>query len=231
MNCWEVLGIEPTRDKALIDEAYERQQKFASQGDETLLEGAYQQALSDIGQAPSRSPVEEQTDNSGADAKPAGFNTGELSLDSEVPPLSESDQRVVRETVIQIRALLNDSYRTKDVQVWKAILAEPPSDQTAIRQQIGEALEKEVRPMAKNGAFPPDVAHFLADWFGWHSLRDAKPPSVFDEPRQSPGSRGEDDEENSKEKPQSVNFWPAAIGWIVGLVILTSLFGGMGGGG
>jgi hypothetical protein len=230
MNCWDVLGIEPTRDRAAIDEAYERQQKFASQGDQALLENAYRQALSDTGQAPSRSPVEEQTDNSATNAPPAGFDTGELSLDSDVPPLSESDQRVVRETVIQIRALLNDNYRTKDVQVWKAILAEPPSDQPAIRQQIGQALEKEVRPMAGNGAFPPDVAHFLADWFGWHSLRDAKPPSVFDEPRQrSTDTTG--DEENSEQKPQSVNFWPAAIGWIVGLVILTSLFSSMGGGG
>jgi len=27
-----------------------------------------------------------------------------------------------------------------------------------------------------------------------------------------------------------VNFWPAVIGWIAGLVILATLFGGMGGG-
>lgn len=230
MNCWEVLGIEPTRDRAVIDEAFERQQKFASQGDQTLLENAYRQALSDTDQAPDRPAVEEQADTSATIDQPAESDGDESNLGTEVRPLTESDQRVVRETVIQIRALLNDSYRTKDVQVWRAILAEPPSDQTAIRQQIGEALEKEVRPMAENGAFPPEVSHFLADWFGWYSLREVKPPSVFDEPRQSPAGRDVGDD-NSGEKPQSVNFWPAAIGWIIGLIILTSLFGGMSGGG
>ena len=30
MNCWEVLGIEPTGDHARIRAAYERQEKFAS---------------------------------------------------------------------------------------------------------------------------------------------------------------------------------------------------------
>ena len=29
MNCWEVLGIEPTGDHARIRAAYERQEKFA----------------------------------------------------------------------------------------------------------------------------------------------------------------------------------------------------------
>ena len=32
------------------------------------------------------------------------------------------------------------------------------------------------------------------------------------------------------ESPQMVNFWPAVIGWVIGLVILATLFGGMGGG-
>jgi len=40
---------------------------------------------------------------------------------------------------------------------------------------------------------------------------------------------GKEDEQN-EQPPQSVNFWPAVIGWIIGLAILTSLFGGMGGG-
>lgn len=229
MNCWEVLGIEPTQDKAVIDEAYQRQQKFASQGDQTLLDSAYRQALSDTGQTAGQAAVEEHANHPTADVQPTDVEASESALHPEALPLNESDQRVVRETVIQIRALLNDTYRTKDVQVWKAILAEPPSDQAAIRQQIGEALEKEVRPMAENGAFPKDVAHFLADWFSWYSLRDAKPPSVFDEPRHQTSDTEEGDE-NSEEKHQSVNFWPAAIGWIVGLVILTSLFGEMGGG-
>ncbi|MEX0604425.1 MAG: J domain-containing protein [Marinobacter sp.] len=230
MNCWDVLGIEPTRDRAVIDEAYERQQKFASKGEQSLLDKAYRQALSDTGQATNPSSVEKPIDNEPVHPPLAEMDTEALNPDTEDRPLSENDHRVVRETVIQIRALLNDTYRTKDVQVWKAILAEPPSDQTAIRQQIDEALEKEVRPMAENGAFPPEVAHFLADWFGWHSLRDAKPSSVFDEPRQSVSKQG-GEEEHSEEKPQSVNFWPAAIGWIVGLAILTSLFSNMGGGG
>lgn len=225
MSCWDLLGIEPTRHRSEIDEAFEVQRKFISgDGDDGgALEEAYHQALREVGF--SDQTLAPQHDDS-ADAAKHQFP----SEPDDRRSLDAKEQQVARETVIQIRALLNDNYRTKDVQVWKAILAEPPSDQPAIRQQIGQALEKEVRPMAKNGAFPADVVHFLADWFGWHSLRDAKPPSVFDEPRQrSADTVG--DEENFEQKPQSVNFWPAAIGWIVGLVILTSLFSSMGGGG
>jgi hypothetical protein len=34
----------------------------------------------------------------------------------------------------------------------------------------------------------------------------------------------------AEQPPQMMNFWPAVIGWIVGLAILAALFGGMGGG-
>jgi len=39
MNCWDLLGIEPTGDQDRIRQAYERQLKFAS-GDEAPGPGA-----------------------------------------------------------------------------------------------------------------------------------------------------------------------------------------------
>ena len=40
-----------------------------------------------------------------------------------------------------------------------------------------------------------------------------------------------DQEPQEELPPQMVNFWPAVIGWIVGLAVLATLFSGMGGGG
>lgn len=44
MNCWEVLGIEPTGDHARIRAAYERQEKFASGEELERLRQAFKEA-------------------------------------------------------------------------------------------------------------------------------------------------------------------------------------------
>jgi len=140
--------------------------------------------------------------------------------------LDASEGQVVREVMIQIKALLNDSGRSRDVGIWKAILCEPPADQMPLRREIGRQLEPQLRPMAENGSFPVPVVGFLAQWFDWHSLQDAvAQEEEREDPVPDPGREPQDDE-----PPQMVNFWPAVIGWIAGLVILATLFGGMGGG-
>nr|WP_100640897.1 hypothetical protein [Marinobacter salexigens] len=140
--------------------------------------------------------------------------------------LNASEGQVVREVMIQIKALLNDPGRSQDAGIWKAILREPPADQAILRQELGRQLEPQLLPMAENGSFPAPVVGFLADWFDWQSLHDR---SVVEEERDyadpAPGREPIDEE-----LPQMVNFWPAVIGWIIGLVILATLFGGMGGG-
>ena len=73
---------------------------------------------------------------------------------------------------------------------------------------------------------PGAVAQFLGDWFEWGSLQDMVEQA--DEPQ---ASNAEMNAEDADQPPQMVNFWPAVIGWIVGLAILATLFGGMGGGG
>lgn len=150
-----------------------------------------------------------------------GMNLSEVDRE-----LDASEGQVVREVMIQIRALLNDSGRSRDAGIWKAILCEPPADQVSLRREIGRQLEPQLKPMAENGSFPAPVVSFLAGWFDWHSLQDA----VAEEeerkyPEPDPGREPQHDE-----SPQMVNFWPAVVGWIVGLVILATLFGGMGGG-
>lgn len=214
MNCWEILGIEPTGDRRKIQDAYEQQLKFASEDEAKNLEQAFREA---VGDAPA--PVTRPADSYQPERPtPATDETSER-------PLDANDGQVVREVVIQIKALLNDSSRSKDAGIWKAILCEPPADQPQLRREIGRQLEPQVRPMAENGSLSAPVAQFLGEWFGWFSVEQA--PDVEDERNYpEPGMS----EEQGEQPPQMVNFWPAVIGWIVGLAILATLFGGMGGG-
>lgn len=140
--------------------------------------------------------------------------------------LDTTENQVVREVIIQVKALLNDSGRSKDAGIWKAILCEPPADKPPLRQEIARQLEPRLRPMAENGSLPGQVTGFLGEWFDWHSLQNV---AVQEEEQDMSGS-DRDNEPLDSEAPQTVNFWPAVIGWIVGLIILAILFGGMGGG-
>ena len=208
MNCWEVLGIEPTEDRQRIQLAYEQQLKFASGEEAETLDRAFREATGDAPRAEAvTTPVSNQS--------PEPDRT-----------LDANEGQIVREVVIQINALLNDSGRSRDVGIWKAILCEPPADEAPVRREIARQLEPQVRPMAENGSLPAPVAQFLGDWFEWGSLQDMVEQA--DEPQ---ASNAEMNAEDADQPPQMVNFWPAVIGWIVGLAILATLFGGMGGGG
>jgi len=222
MNCWEVLGIEPTGDHARIRAAYEQQEKFASGEELERLQQAFKEATGG----------EPQTDNEPSDAgneeQPQVADTP-VAVRQEGQELDSSERQVVREVVIQVRALLNDSSRSKDAQIWKAILGEPPADQPHVRKEIADALEPQVRPMAENGSFPAPVVQFLAGWFDWYSLRDAQEHDA-EEDMEAETPTG-DQQPQEELPPQMVNFWPAVIGWIVGLAVLATLFSGMGGGG
>lgn len=225
MNCWEILGIEPTRDRDRIEAAYERQSKFASGEEADRLQQAYREALG--GEPTPGSSDRPELQVPPANAPSPGMPPAQATQDRDT--LSASDQQIVREVIIQINALLNDSQRIHDAQIWKAILGEPPADQAPLRREIGAQLEQRIRPMAENGSFAATVARFLGDWFDWYSLRDV--PEEY-----APGESGEQgesagDEPEEQLKPQMVNFWPAVIGWIIGLAILASLFSGLGGGG
>jgi len=214
MNCWEILGIEPTGDRQRIQDAYEQQLKFASDDEARRLEQAFREAVGDAPEPPGEEPVAVRLQEQG---RAGGEGTDR--------PLDANDGQVVREVVIQIKALLNDSSRSRDVGIWKAILNEPPADQKPLRREIGRQLEPQLRPMAENGTFPAPVAQFLGDWFNWFSVEQ-----VRDLPDERNYPEREMAEAQDDEPPQMVNFWPAIIGWIVGLVILAALFGGMGGG-
>ena len=222
MNCWEVLGIEPTGDHARIRAAYEQQEKFASGEELERLRQAFKEATGG----------EPQTNNGPSDAGNEGqpqVAEPPATVRQEAEGLDASERQVVREVVIQVRALLNDSSRSKDPQIWKAILGEPPADQPHVRREIADALEPQVRPMAENGSFPAPVVQFLAGWFDWYSLRDVQEHDA-EEDMEAETPTG-DQQPQEELPPQMVNFWPAVIGWIVGLAVLATLFSGMGGGG
>ncbi|PCM45902.1 molecular chaperone DnaJ [Marinobacter sp. ANT_B65] len=206
MNCWEILGIEPTRDRQRVQDAYENQLRFASDDEAVQLKEAFREA---VGEAP--------TETSPVVSEPG----------SEERELDASERQVAREVTIQVKALLNDSGRSQDAGIWKAILCEPPADQLPLRREIGRQLEPQLRPMAENGTFPGPVVRFLGEWFEWYDFQGEA--AQEDERRYpEPDMEGEG---TDTESPQMVNFWPAVVGWIIGLVILATIFGGMGGGG
>lgn len=216
MNCWDVLGIEPTQNRSSINEAYERQAKFVSDEDTAGLEDAYREALTQAGLEVA--------------APPSHTEEPEERPIQTPHTLSSHDHQVVREVVIQIEALLNDDGRRNDPAIWRAILATPPADDPGIRQQIAQSLEQRIRPIARNGGLTGPVAHYLGSWFGWPELVEGIPASSAIDTQ--PATRSEEDQTDQEfDKPQFVNFWPAVIGWIIGLIILTFLFGGFGGGG
>lgn len=219
MNCWEILGIEPTGDRQRIKQAYEQQLKFASDDEARKLSQAFRDATGDNAEVSHPDEPAAKGDEGVAQEQAQESGRADRSLDG-------SEAQVVREVVIQIKALMNDSHRSQDVGIWKAILCEPPADKLPIRREIARQLEPQVRPLAENGSLPSAVAHFLGGWFEWFSLQDV--PEKTDE---RPHSEMEPAESEADQPPQLVNFWPAVIGWIVGLAVLASLFSGMGGGG
>ena len=215
MNCWEILGIDPTSDHQKIRQAYEQQCKFASAEEARELARAYQEATGG-------SPEPEQT-QAHASEPVDGQGEGPVQATNPGPALNSHDSQVVREVVIQITALLNDQIRSADANIWKAILCEPPADQSAIRGEIGQQLEPRIRPMAESGALPAPVARFLGDWFGWPGLgaaAEAPEQRMFPEPPV---------DGDTQEAPQGGgNIWVAMIGWIVGLAIVAAMFSQMG---
>ncbi|PSF12167.1 molecular chaperone DnaJ [Marinobacter fuscus] len=219
MTCWDLLGIEPTGDLDQIRRAYDRQMKFASGDEARALEQAFREATGSAPQ-PQSTPAPEALAQA-----PAADDT------ADGDTLSAEEAQIAREVVIQIHALMNDSGRQQDVGIWKAILCEPPADRPAVRREIASQLEPQIRPLAENGAFPGPVVRFLGDWFEWFNLKDVAPEV---DPRSYPETDDsmvrQEQAADAQEPPQMANFWPAVIGWIVGLVILATIFGGMGGG-
>lgn len=209
MNCWEILGIDPTGDRTAIDRAYEQQKKFAADEELDRLDQAYREAS---GESVGNQPDVAKQPQPRADAE-----------------LTAQEQQVVREVVIQVKALLNDSRRAADEGIWHAILAEPPADQPHLRTAIAHTLEPQVRPMADNGSFPIPVLMFLGDWFGWQELQDAAQQA----PETDPTELGPDAAESNPDEegqPAMTSFWPSVVGWIVALAVLAAVFDGMFGG-
>lgn len=242
MNCWETLGIEPTRDADRIRDAFERQSKFAEGEESRRLEEAYRDALMEAGHGARSEPDPEPPvhETGAAPDTDSAADANSWQSTAHRAPLSAAEQQVVREVVIQVNAMLNDDARLQDVAIWRAILTEPPADQDHLRAAIGEALEPRLRPMAEHSQLSAPVARFLGDWFGWYGMTDALERDPHDEEltlddagRYQGVSFPESDSQQSSDsqRPQMTNFWPAVIGWIVGIVILTSLFGALTGGG
>lgn len=223
MTCWEVLGINPTNNPDSIQKAYEAQRKFASGDMLSDLDEARDEAMR---QAGVDVPVQETRTVSAGTSEPEPNR-------SSGGPMNARDQQVVREVVIQVDAMLNDSYRRSDANVWRAILTEPPADRDHIREAISDELYPRIKPHLDAGDLPEPVIAFLAQWLGWTELEQAleKESAPSNDPFDDPARRGASSaaqngpDTSPKEKRQPMpNFWPAVIGWVAGLIILTSVF-------
>lgn len=241
MNCWETLGIEPTRDASRIRDAFDQQSKFAEGEEAQRLETAYRDAMVEAGHqvASGTEPEPAQAQMPEPERSVSGDASG-WQAEAHRTPLSASEQQVVREVVIQVNAMLNDDVRLQDVAIWRAILTEPPADQDHVRAAIGDELEPRLQPLAEESRLPAPVARFLGDWFGWYGMTDAierqqeENELTLDDAGRYQGMSfpaSEQGDDTRPERPQMTNFWPAVIGWIVGIIILTSLFGALTGGG
>lgn len=216
MTCWEVLGIEPTNDRNAIEQAYQSQKEFASGDELERLDAAYQEATD--GHARRDATFSAPTD------------TGVSSQRQVVPAgLDAREAQIKREVVLQLEAMLNDRTRTQDANIWRAILTEPPADRDVIREALSNELYPRLYPLIEEGELPPPVLNFLAEWFGWEELEQASTEETRGVPDPMEGPSGyrrasEDGDSEQQERPTIPNFWPAVIGWIVGLIVLTSLF-------
>lgn len=224
MTCWDVLGLAPTNERERIDAAYASQRKFAT--DESLgeLDDAYAQALREAGFAAPQPSASASTPHPRVSSEP------DRPADS-AQPLNARDQQVVREVVIQVQAMLNDHYRLSDPGVWRAILTEPPADRDHIREAVSDALYPKLKPLLDDGSLPGPVLAFLAQWFGWSELDESAGQGVepthdpFDDPnRRGPAAAEPQDDQQDQQRRSMPGFMPAAIGWIVGLIVLTSVF-------
>lgn len=220
MNCWEILGISPTENRSEIDQAYERQRKFASGDELERLDAAYREASGEV-HVPA--PVENQG------AQSSDQQNHQREQHEEQRELSANEQQIAREVIIQVQALLNDSRRAADEGIWKAILEESPANEPHVRAEIGRSIEAQLRPMAANGSFPEPVARYLGHWFGWSELMEASTPEPSETSQPVNGVFSETSEAES-EQPPTVSFWPAVVGWIIALAVLASLFDGLVGG-
>ncbi len=214
MSCWDVLGIEPTRNPEEIERAYRQQVKFVEAANASQLDDAYRDAMAQAGQGPRQPVPPEQAAAASTECRP------------RAEALDAAEHQLVREVVIQVQALLNDTARSGDAGIWKAVLTDPPADQAPVRQAIADKLEGQLRPMAREGALPVEVVRFLASWFDWDEVADSEQASVS-APPESPAAAGRSEglEQVDGERQQpATNFLPMAIGWIVALIVLTSLF-------
>ncbi|TBW56003.1 J domain-containing protein [Marinobacter halodurans] len=220
MTCWEVLGISPTNNRERIEKAYASQRKFATGEALSELDDAYRQALREGGFAVSEPSPEPET--------PA---VSEAPASGPTPALDARDQQVVREIVLQVDAMLNDSHRRSDPNIWRAILTEPPGDRDVVREAASDALYPRLKPYIDDGSLPQPVLAFLSQWFGWPELDEAElteersTNDPFDDPlHRGPGASQAENADGREKRQPMISFWPAAIGWIAGLIILTSIF-------
>lgn len=223
MTCWELLGISPTSDRQEIEEAYTEQRKFVAEHDLADLDRARRDAFVEAG-------LSSQEPQSPAAAESEARSVSVIEDEDTVRPLNARDQQVAREVVIQVEAMLYDSARCQDPQVWRAILTEPPADNDHIREAISDSLHPRIKPLLNAGELSQPVVAFLAQWFGWPELDAVNEQQVANTDVMAERDRGFSDdvggsESASDDKPQGgVSFWPAVLGWVVALIVLTSVF-------
>jgi len=237
MSSWSKLGIERSRDPEVIERAYEHQLRFLDPESEPeryrALREAYESAMSEAGGEP-------QDEDFGLDEQPA---------DAEVtmpePPSQEAELKA-GQVMTELETVFSNPGWRDDLRRWRAQLegekAHKPGVTEVLRFRVFEFLSRQVGPGG-----PPvseEVLGYLEERLGWHRHRrqleqaysrervsallgDPEPePSDVSSPLDLgpfPGTGSGEDMPQGM--PKGMGF--ALIGWVLILMVLTILFGGM----
>ena len=238
MNTWSRLGIGRTQDPEEIERAYEHQLRFVDPETDPdsyrALRRAYEDAMQQAGAAP-------QDEDFGAE--PDEGESGNVAMP---PPPSQKAEINAGQVMTELETVFSNPGWRDDLRRWRAQLegekAHKEGVTEVLRFRVFEFLSRQAR---EDGAvLPSDIMHYLDERLGWHAnrrqLEQTFPRSRVDALLGDPAPQGHsapspldigpfpdagDGDEMPQGLPKGIGF--ALIGWVLVLVILTILFGGM----
>ncbi|TDT38564.1 hypothetical protein DES49_2541 [Halospina denitrificans] len=238
MNTWSILGIDRTQDPEAIESAYEYQLRFVDPDTDPdayrALRRAYENAMQEAGAAP-------QDEDFGAEEEDASPETVEMP-----PPPSQEAEIHAGQVMTELETVFSNPGWRDDIRRWRAQLEGEKAHKSGVtevlRFRVFEFLSRQAT--SEDGVLHSDIMEYLDERLGWHAnrrqLEKAFPQNRVDailgeatpsgHSASSPLDIGPfPDSGNGGDLPQGLpkGIGFALIGWVVILMILTILFGGM----
>lgn len=238
MSTWATLGIDRTQDPEAIERAYEHQLRFVDPDADPdayrALRNAYEDAMRQAGAAP-------QDEDFGAEEDDAP--SGEVEMP---PPPTQEAEINAGQVMTELETVFSNPGWRDDIRRWRAQLEGEKAHKAGVtevlRFRVFEFLSRQAD--RDTSVLPADIMDYLDERLGWNAnrrqLEKAFPHSRVDAllgeaPKQGhsasspldigPFPDAGDGADMSQGLPKGIGF--ALIGWVVFLMILTILFGGM----